>query len=520
MNKSVVLSAVVLAALIAGCTTYDLRGHTASEHVASRRDEAVRDFVTTPASPSVREFETPYLDLKPVPAKRAQGPLSIKAANSEFGPLLTETARAHGYSVMFADNVDVHKRITVSLDDAQVPEGLRTIAFLAGYIAIVKPRERTVTVTDVATFTYKLPAHVLQQLQASYKVGGNPVNNAAGGGGQNGVSSRGSDMAAEFVVSGQSGVNAASLRVLITNMAGRNAEVMVSDMGLISVRANAQAQRRIHDFLKSYVVDAMSQVEIEASIVEVSLTDQFELGIDWSRVMTKSIAGTSGSLITGAASSLVETATNTAIASATPEGFASAPSLTAAFTSANIGAVINALRQVTDAKVVSNPRILAVNNTPATFFDGRQLPYLGELTATGGTSDVAAQLSGSASYAVDGISFSVEPSIIDENRVQLTIVPVLSSVIGFEKFELGSEGGMITAPQQANKQSFMKVVAESGKTLILGGIRYSVDQKSDTPAPILLGGKTRTKSAKEIVILMRATVLPAADYDPLIGQSI
>lgn len=510
MKISVTLPVVALAALVAGCSTYDLRGRNASEHVASKRDEVVREFVANPAAPSVRQLETPYLDLKPVPAKRKQGPLTVRAANSEFGPLLTETARAHGYSVMFAESVDVRKRITISLEGAQVADGLQSIAFLAGYIAIVDASERTVTVTDVATFTYKLPPHVLQQLQANYKVGGNPINNdtsiSQGGG------SRGSEMAAEFIIQGESGVNAASLRALIANMAGRNAEVMVSDMGLISVRGSAQVQRRIHGFLKSYARDAMSQVEIEASIVEVSLTDQFELGIDWSRVIDpKSISGSTGELALGAVNSTVQQFTGVT-------GTA-APSLTAAFTSQNISAVVNALRKVTDAKVVSNPRILAVNNTPATFFDGTQLPYLGELTATGGTSDVAAQLSGSASYAVDGISFSVQPSVIDESRVQLTLVPVLSSVLGFEQFKLGSDGGMITAPHQANKQSIMKVIAETGKTLILGGIRYSVDQKTSTPAPLFLGAKSRTKAAKEIVILMRATVLPSSDYDPLVGQS-
>jgi MSHA biogenesis protein MshL len=526
MKKSLVLFTAVLAALVTGCSTFDLRGRTATEHVSERRDAAVREFVEHPAARSVRELDTPFLDMKPVPASRVRGPLSLNAASTEFGALLTEAARANGYSVMYSESVDVSKRVSVQLDGVQVVEGLRKIAFLAGYVAIVNPVERTVTVSDIATFTYKLPPHVLQQLQASYKVGGNPVNNDSpqtGSGGGSGSSGSGSEMAAEFVISGKQDINAASLRVLITNMAGRNADVMVSDMGLITVRANAQAQRRVHSFLKSYAIDAMSQVEIEASIVEVSLNDDFEMGIDWSRVMAKGISGSRGDLVTGAVSSTVNTLTNGAVG--IDDGVqalagAAAPSMTAAFTSAKIGVVVNALRQVTDAKVVSNPRILAVNNSPATFFDGTQMPYLGTVTATGGSLDSAAQLSGSASYAVDGISFSVQPSIIDENHVQITLVPVLSSVLSFEKFELGSDGGMLTAPRQANKQSFMKVVAESGKTLILGGIRYSVDTKSDTPAPLFLGSRTRTKAAKEIVILMRATVLPAKEFDPLINESL
>jgi hypothetical protein len=102
--------------------------------------------------------------------------------------------------------------------------------------------------------------------------------------------------------------------------------------------------------------------------------------------------------------------------------------------------------------------------------------------------------------------------------VQITLIPVLSSVLSFQTFQLGS-GGSLTAPQQATKQSFMKVMAESGKTLILGGIRIQTDNKADTPAPMILGNTNRTKSTEEIVILMRATVLPAADFDPLVGEA-
>src|SRR5690606_26212187 len=137
MKKSVLLSTVVLATLMAGCSTFDLKGRSASEHVADRRNEAVRDFVDNAAQPSVRELDTPFLDLKPVPAKKVRGPLSLRAVQAEFGPLMAETARANGFTVMFAESVDVRKRVTVELDGAEVVEGLRTMAFLAGYIAVV-----------------------------------------------------------------------------------------------------------------------------------------------------------------------------------------------------------------------------------------------------------------------------------------------------------------------------------------------------------------------------------------------
>jgi MSHA biogenesis protein MshL len=256
--------------------------------------------------------------------------------------------------------------------------------------------------------------------------------------------------------------------------------------------------------LKTFVHDAMSQVDIEASIVDVALNDQFSLGVDWSKILSaKGLLGAGG-----------------AVALAGGTGGVAAPALTATFTNSSVSAVVTALRQLTDAKVISNPHIIAINNTPATFFDGTELPYLGSVVATPSSTGIntTTQLSGSASFATNGVAFSVQPSIVDDKHVQITLVPVLSTVLSFQTFQLGS-GGTLTAPQQATKQSFMKVMAESGKTLILGGIRYSTDSKTDSPAPLILGNLARSRSAQEIVILMRATVLPAADYDPLVGES-
>jgi len=530
---------IALTAALVGCTTYDLQGRSANQHVKHRRDQAVRDFMTGSDHSSVHEIDAPYLDMHPVPAAKPKGPMTLHAASTPLGPMLAEAARANGYSAVFTDLVDVDRRITVDLDGVEVLDGLRTLAYLAGYVAVVNPDARTVTVSDLATCTYKLPVNLFQQLQAAYKVGGDPVSNSSGSpasggsstsggsassssgtsGGSGGAGGSSGGMSASFVVSGQATANAAAVRALIIDLAGKNADVLVSDLGLISVRANVQAQQRVHGFLRSFARDAMSQVEIEASVVEVSLQDEFQFGIDWSRIIDpKTIGASTGVLSLGAVSNQVQQATSSILS-----GVSAAPSLTAAFTTKSIGAVISALRQVTDAKIVSNPHILAINNTPATFFDGTELPYLGSIVATptaSGTTTSTTQLSGSASYATDGVSFSVQPSIIDANRVQITLVPVVSSVLSFDTLNLGNGQGTLTAPRSANKQSYMRVMAESGKTLILGGIRYSTDQKSQTPAPLILGTNTRTKSAKEIVILMRATVLMAQDFDPLIGESL
>jgi hypothetical protein len=91
-----------------------------------------------------------------------------------------------------------------------------------------------------------------------------------------------------------------------------------------------------------------------------------------------------------------------------------------------------------------------------------------------------------------------------------------------DTFTLGNDGGTLTAPEQVNKQSFMKVIAESGKTLVLAGIRYTSDQKSNSPSllPILPVGASRNAEGREVVILLRSNIIPAPTFDPIVAESI
>jgi MSHA biogenesis protein MshL len=519
LKNSVLL--LLAGATLSGCSFLDMNRKSMNTSVDVSRDAAIDKFARQKPTPVVNEIDAPYVEFKAVPNRKAPGPLNVKAAAAAFGPLMSELAKGNGYSVVFSDAVDTNRKVSVELNGSEVVDGLRTLAFMAGYVAVIDADTRTITVTDIATFTYKIPVNLLQALTATYSVGGDPVTQGGGSSGSSGSSASGnsssgssgtsgsggggsSGLRASFVVSGSTSTGEKSVRALLADIAGKNAAITVSDLGVITVRANAQSQQRVHRFLRSFVHDAMSQVDIEASVVDVKLDDEFSLGVDWSKVLSaKGLLGKAGQVALGGGTGGVVN-----------------PALTATFTNSSVSAVVTALRQLTDAKVISNPHILAINNTPATFFDGTELPYLGSVVATPSSTGIntTTQLSGSASYAINGVSFSVQPSIIDDKHVQITLVPVLSSVLSFQTFQLGS-GGTLTAPQQATKQSFMKVMAESGKTLILGGIRYSTDSKTDSPAPILLGNLARSKSAQEIVILMRATVLPAADFDPLVGES-
>jgi len=383
LKNSILL--ILTGVTLAGCSFLDFDRKTMNQSVDVSRDKAIDKFARQKPTPVVNEIDAPYVEFKQVPNRRAPGPLNVKAAAAAFGPLMAELAKANGYSVVFSDAVDTNHKVSVELNGAEVIDGMRTLAFMAGYVAVIDLESRTITVTDVATFTYKIPVTLLQALNATYSVGGNPVTEGSGGGGgssgasASGGSSSGSSgssggsgggggggMRASFVVSGSTSTGEKSVRALLADIAGKNAAITVSDLGVITVRANAQSQQRVHRFLRSFVHDAMSQVDIEASVVNVTLDDEFSLGVDWSKVLSaKGLLGKAGQVALGGGT-----------------GGVLSPALTATFTNSSVSAVVTALRQLTDAKVISNPHILAINNTPATFFDGTELPYLGSVVAT------------------------------------------------------------------------------------------------------------------------------------------
>ncbi|MNR71658.1 Type II secretion system protein D precursor [compost metagenome] len=519
MSKQRLLVATALTVMLAGCATPFATQNQARTMAEARATNAVQDFVDQAKRGRVREISEPMVEFKRTAAPVQRGDVYVRAAATPFAPLVSELSKKAGLSVAFADGVDAMRKVTVDFNGAFTEDAIRTTAFMAGYAAVIDRDKNTVYIADRATYNYRLPSAVFKSLQAQYNVGGDPANSSKGSGGSGGSggggggASGGTSLKAEFTIAGKEGTNGAGLQKFMTDLAGRNAEVLVTDQGVVSVRGNAQALRRMNDFIKNFAYDAMTQVEIEASVIEVSLERDFNLGIQWGKVLNGATKGFYAGGTPDLAAATVSAAggnPNSLIGLAASQ--ASQGGIGGYRTSASTASIINALMQFTDVNIVSQPKLVSLNNNPATFFDGTQVPYLGSVEQTSGTGDNAPTVSGSVSFAIDGVSFSAVPSVVNKSSVQITLLPVLSSVGEFSQFL----NGQLTAPTQANKQTYMRVLAENGKTLILGGIRYNKDIKGTS-----YGASTSARaSSKEVVILLRANVVPPSDNDIIMSESL
>ena len=187
-----------------------------------------------------------------------------------------------------------------------------------------------------------------------------------------------------------------------------------------------------------------TQVLIEASIVEVTLTDDMQYGLQW----TFNDAQANGKVGTGVLSNL-------------PGGVLGGPQAGFSYTLrnslGNVRAVLNALADKSLVKVISSPSLMVMDNHTAQIVVGNQQPIQsGTTITTGGV------ITNSIQYKDTGVALAVTPSVNAGNMVTMSINQAVTDV------------GQIDAAtgQRAflQRQITSKVAVRSGETLVLGGL--------------------------------------------------
>ncbi len=494
------LIAALCALSLAGCATdrpskSELLAQDAAKAVGMAVDEIKKDerrigLVEVDSADQVPNIQPTDLD-------PGAGNVTIDMAG-KVADVLASIADRYGYALAFVSDVDRARVVGIKLARVSPEYAMRRAALAAGLVAVIDAQTRSVTVADQAVYTFRVPPHVMAKLKAEYVVGGNPVSAGSGSssGGMGQAVGAVGGIEAKFKVTGESSNNAQALALFITQLAGANASVNVaSDAGLVMVRGPGPALERVRDFLNRYTQTAMRRVEIQAAVVEVTLTDEFAFGIDWSRIFgTGNLKGTTLA-VAGAAA-----VTN--------------PVFTLSYAGANVTSALKLLKDKTNLRVISQPSITAMNRTPATIFNGEQVPYVGSVTPPVTTGTTVTNGSSTLSFAVDGLSLSVIPDILSDSQVDITLVPVLSTVKELVEFDVG--GGMkLTGPRQTSKQSLMQALVDNGRTVVLGGIRQNASNDSDR-----IASGDRKSSATEVAILLQANIIPARRTDTLFTEAL
>jgi MSHA biogenesis protein MshL len=315
--------------------------------------------------------------------------------------------------------------------------------------------------------------------------------------------------------------------------------VVTAHSGVVVVRALPGELRSVEKYLKATRLSVQRQVMLEAKIVEVTLSDGYQSGVNWAAFRnsgpniavgqtgsplsnTSTTLGTVGQTLSGGALS-VDTQ-GRSIVGAGVQSFAGGNPAGAVFglalQTSNFAALLQFLESQGNVQVLSSPRIATLNNQKAVLKVGTDEFFVTNVTTTTTTTGTSQTQSPTVTVQpfFSGIVLDVTPQIDDQNNIILHVHPSVSEVTESQRVvNLGSSIATITLPLAKSTVSETDTIVRvtDGNIVAIGGL-MSVDIK-DARGGIpgvreggvgdLIRNTSRTVRKKELVILLKPTLL-------------
>ncbi len=307
--------------------------------------------------------------------------------------------------------------------------------------------------------------------------------------------------------------------------------VVSPQTGELLIRAFPRELRDVEQYLAGQKQILERQVILEAKILEITLNDGSQTGIDWSLAFGK--GQQSAMTVTGAGSLLGNANTNPLFVDSTSGNFFPSPLNNAAaptyFGGAfamhlNMGSfdgIIELLKTQGKVHVLSSPRVATLNNQKAVIRVGQDEYFVTDVRSESASSSFASTVALVPRFApfFSGIALDVTPQIADDGRVMLHIHPLVSEVTTDQKqVILGSGSNVQSYPMALNRvrETDTMIQASDGEVVVIGGLMKDVEinRKAGVPglSDIPLVGRLfqqdqESNKKSELVILLRPRVV-------------
>ncbi|MFO1199508.1 MAG: pilus (MSHA type) biogenesis protein MshL [Burkholderiaceae bacterium] len=497
-----------------------------------------------PAVPEAvrRQLAAPAAETAPVAAPPSWLPeprFDLSVSNAPAAQVFLAIASDTRYSMLLPP--DLPGSVTIHLKDVTVREALDALRELYGYDYRIDGKRVYVQPQGLQTRIFKVNYLAMKrQGQTDVRVSSSSLAAApAPGAGVPGALPTALPGMPGAPAAGQRAVEASrlitqtdsdlwstlttSLQTIVGTQGGRS--VVVNSMsGVIVVRAPAAEQRQVESFLRAMQVAIERQVMLEAKIVEVSLRDGFQSGINWAAFDAggahRASLGSDATVIgqdrsaAGTLSQLLGSGVTTAAGRTTNGLFG------LAFQTSSFQALIQFLESQGNVHVLSSPRIATLNNQKAVLKVGTDDFFVTNVT----TSTVASGAATTSSPSItvqpffSGVALDVTPQIDDNDQITLHVHPSVSAVTERNKnINLGTLGNytLPLASSSVNEtDSIVKV--PDGNVAAIGGLMSQQQEESRAQipgagdAPVLgglFGNRSRTFTKRELVILIKPTVI-------------
>jgi general secretion pathway protein D len=262
------------------------------------------------------------------------------------------------------------------------------------------------------------------------------------------------------------------------------------------------------------------QVAIHATIAEVTLNNDLQYGVQYFlqgknvtgsftnsnsasavNTVTQSAAATTGILTTSPVQSTVSNVASTFLNQMLPGASLALGS------ASNPKAILDALRTVTDVKVISSPSLVVMNNQVASLVVGDQVPVTTQSATS--VSAPGSPLVSSIDYRNTGVILSVSPTVNVNGNVLLEISQEVSDVAA-------NANATTLTPTLSQRKIKSTITVASGQSVLLGGLISETQSRSRNGVPILeeipyLGNafsqNDRSTTRTELIVFMQPEII-------------
>ena len=282
------------------------------------------------------------------------------------------------------------------------------------------------------------------------------------------------------------------------------------EAGILLVRATTRRHREVQAYLDDVLASARRQVLVEATIVEVELSDRFQAGVDWERLARNGGVDASQSLLAG--------------------NLETPPFFLLSYRRGSLGLTVRLLEEFGNVQVLSSPKLVVLNNQTAVLKAMRNIVYFEVNVETASGTDTTpgtARIDTDARTAPEGIMLAVTPHVSHTDEIILNVRPTITRVNRFvndPQPELAAAGVTNPVPELLVREMESVLRLNSGQTAILGGLMQDSHRGDTDRVPGLsevgrIGAAFRFRRNEfvktELVIFIRPRVIrtPSVDED-------
>ena len=281
------------------------------------------------------------------------------------------------------------------------------------------------------------------------------------------------------------------------------------ESGLLLVRAPERRHREIQAYLDEVLASARRQVLIEATIVEVELSDRHQAGVDWSRLARDAGVRVQQSLLSG---NLITV----------PYFLLSFDDGLRGDSGRDLSLTVRLLKEFGNVQVLSSPKLVVLNNQTAVLKAIRNIVYfeVNVETASGSeNSPGTASIDTDARTAPEGIMLAVTPHVGHTGEIVLNVRPTITRVNRFvndPQPELAAAGVTNPVPELLVREMESVLRLNSGQVAVLGGLMQDNRRIDTDGVPLLsdlgwIGGVFRFRKRDfvktELVIFIRPRII-------------